>query len=435
MTRVAIATMGCKVNAYDSAHLRGRMAGRAEFVPLEGNPEVVVINTCSVTNKSDADARNLIRKTRRSNPGAVMVVTGCYAQANPSGIAAIEGVDYVFGSAEKGLAAEYFVAGRLGRRASPLVVVGDLSGVKEVRHTEAGRFDGHTRAYLKVQEGCDYRCTYCIIPQTRGGVSRSVPLARALAEARSLAALGYRELVLTGVHIGSWGREEGLELADLVEAVASLDGIARVRISSIDSPELRPRLVELVAGHPCVARHLHVPIQSANDATLARMGRVYTLREYRKAIENAVARCSDLCVGTDVIVGFPGETDLAFRETAVNLAALPIHHFHVFSFSPRDGTPAAFMEGAVTGDRVRERSRELRALSAEKLARWASGFTGRRFDVLFEHTPPGAAPRGRTAHYLDVSVPGLQSSPGEIRTIEITSTDSFGRAAGREVTA
>jgi threonylcarbamoyladenosine tRNA methylthiotransferase MtaB len=429
--RVAIATMGCKVNAYDSAHIRGRMKEDVEIVPFDQSADVYVINTCTVTNRSDSEARNLIRRSKRRNPEAVTVVTGCYAQTNAGELAKVEGVDYIFGNGEKSLVGDLLVSGDLARHAEPQVRVGDVQALTEVRHVEAAMFEGQTRAYLKVQEGCMYRCTYCIIPFSRGGSSRSVPLGEAVSQARALAEQGYRELVLTGVHIGSWGHEYDLELADLVAGLAEVDGIERIRISSIDSPELRPKLVDLIAGHAKVAKHVHVPLQAGSDTVLERMARVYDTAQYQEALENLIARNSDICVGTDVIVGFPGETDEEFRETEALLKRAPVHYFHVFSFSPREGTPAAAMEGAIHGDVLRERSRILRALSGENKAAWAQQFSGRRLPVLFERPGVDGLSKGKASNYLDVTLAGQTAEPGSVRMVAVESIDSHGKAVGR----
>ncbi len=430
MKRVALATMGCKVNAYDSAHIRGTLDGSVRFVPFSEDADVYILNSCTVTNNSDREARNLLRRARRRNPAAQTIVTGCYAQTRPDELRGMAEVDYVVGNAEKGRIAD--IVRGLGAGflpdAHPAELVTDVQALTEVRHVDAGFFEGQTRGYLKVQEGCLYRCSYCIIPYSRGGASRSVPLAAARAQAQSLAERGYRELVLTGVHIGSWGHEWDLELADLVEAVAEVDGIERVRISSIDSPELRPRLVELLAEHPRVARHAHVCLQSGSDGVLRRMARVYTAGEYRAAVESLVARNADICVGTDVIVGFPGETNAEFAETEALLATAPVHYFHVFTFSPRSGTPAAELPGTVHGEIARERSRRLRDLSAARKARWASAFVGRRMPVLFERDSAPDSSRGHAPNYLDVRV-AARLSPGDIRQVEIRSVEA-GKASG-----
>lgn len=431
--RVALASMGCKVNAYDSAHIRGRLQHAVQFVPFDAEADVYIINTCTVTNRSDAEARNLVRRSKRRNPRAITIVTGCYAQTKPHELAIMPEVDYVFGNAEKSRVADVVLSGAFGQPTTPQVVVTDVQTLSEVRHITAAHFEGQTRAYLKVQEGCLHRCTYCIIPYSRGGTSRSVPLAQAIEQARQLVTTGYREMVLTGVHIGSWGHEYGLELADLVEALTRLDGVLRVRISSIDSPELRPRLVELITQHPKVAKHVHVPLQSGSDSVLRRMGRVYSAAEYREAIERLVSANADICVGTDVIVGFPGESDVEFGESKLLIEEAPIHYAHVFSFSPREGTPAATLPGALHGDTIKARSQILRELSARKKAAWASRFIGRALEVLFELAPDTVGARGRALNYLDVIVSGAKYPPGTVQPVRIESvTGGVARGTGVE---
>lgn len=432
MKRVAITTMGCKVNAYDSAHIRGSLQDGVEMVPFSDEADVYVINTCTVTNNSDSEARKLIRRSKRRNPDAVTIVTGCYATVAAKELSEVEGVDYVFGNADKAEVSKAILAGPQRQGDAPILQVSDINAVDEVRHVDAAMFEGHTRAYLKVQEGCMYRCTYCIIPYSRGGSSRSVPLAQCVTQARELAAAGYRELVLTGVHIGSWGHEYDLILADLVEALTEVDGIERIRISSIDSPELHPRLVELVAHHPKVATHVHVCLQSGSDGVLQRMGRVYDAASYREAVSHLVLQNPDICVGTDIIVGFPGETDEEFSETVALLEDTPIHHYHVFTFSPRRGTPAADMPGIVHGDVMRARSRTLRDMGGRRKAQWAARFEGRRMEALFEQTRSEGT-KGRARNYFEIRVPD-DVPAGQIRHVDVLSVDRHGQGHGRLVT-
>lgn len=377
MRRVAVVSLGCKVNQYDGEALSGALENRGvrRVTDLE-EADVVIVNTCTVTNRADADARRVIRKVRKTNPGARVVVTGCLAQRDPQSVADLDGVDLVVGNADKGDLPILLEGGERG--ALPLRSLEETEDV--FMAPTAGPGPGRSRAFLKIQEGCGQRCSYCIVPTVRGP-ERSLPGTMAVEEIRRLVGLGFPEVVLCGVHLGSWGQDRGETLAGLLSRVHRMEGTFRVRLSSIEPWDVDAELLDMVAGPGRVAPHLHLPLQSGCDATLARMGRPYAAREFAELLEMARSRRSDLTVGTDLIVGFPGEDDREFDQTMQFLRSQPIDLVHVFPYSPREGTPAARL--APPPQRIaKERLREVQGIFSERRERWLARHVGRRLEVV-----------------------------------------------------
>ncbi len=413
MRRVAVVSLGCKVNQYDGEALSAALENRGvrRVTELE-DADVVIVNTCTVTNRADADARRTIRKIRRANPDARVVVTGCLAQRDPEGVADMDGVDLVVGNADKG--------------DLPILLEGGERGVLRLRGLEeagdvfmaptGGPGPGRSRAFLKIQEGCGQRCSYCIVPSVRGP-ERSLPGTRAVEEIRRLVGLGFPEVVLCGVHLGSWGRDSGETLAGLLGRVHQMGGIFRVRLSSIEPWDVDAELLDVVAGPGRVAPHLHLPLQSGCDATLARMGRPYTASDFAEILQMARSRRSDLTVGTDLIVGFPGEDDREFAQTLQFLRTQPIDLVHVFPYSPREGTPAARL--AAPPQRVaKERLREVQSVFRERRERWLARHVGRRLEVV----TLGRDARGTRALAGSYAPVRIQDQAPAARLIEVEAT-------------
>jgi threonylcarbamoyladenosine tRNA methylthiotransferase MtaB len=400
--RVAIATLGCKVNQYDTAVI-DRVVGERGWrvVDFADVADAYIVNTCTVTDRADSDARKLARRARRLNPGSRVIFTGCYAQTSPEEIAELGYVDYVIGL---GRLPELLraVEGELEER----VAVSDLRKATAVETLGIESFPGRTRAFVKVQEGCNLFCTYCIIPVARGR-SRSVPPRAVLAEVDRLEARGYREIVLTGVHLGGYGRDldERFDLAFLLEALAEHAPRVRIRLSSIDPPELTPRLLDAVAGNPLFCRHFHVPLQAGDDGVLARMRRVYSAAEAARAIAALRERMPDVCVGTDVITGFPGETDEEFARGVAYLASVGLDYLHVFPYSQRRATSAMKRWTPLPRDVVKTRTAELGALDRRLRTRFRERFLGRTLHVLFENSRDRST--GLLRGYSDNYVPIL----------------------------
>lgn len=363
--RVSYFTLGCRLNQHDTAAMRAALgdAGWQEARSGEA-PDVIVVNTCTVTARADQEARQAIRRLAREHPGARLVATGCYAQRAPRELAALPGVSDVLGTAERERIAE-----RLARPAGDGVAIAVAPGRARRPFAPEGPVPvhfGRTRALLKVQDGCDAFCGYCIVPYVRGR-SRSLPLAAATGRARRLIEAGFHEIVVTGADLGDYGRDLAGRalLADLVQAILALGPAHRVRISSIEPNKVGPELIALASSEPRLCRHFHLPLQSGSPAVLRAMRRPYTPAAYGALVERLASR-TPAAIGADVIVGFPGEGEVEFEETLRFLEALPVTHLHVFRYSPRPGTRAAATEIRAAQDVSRERSERLRALGAAK---------------------------------------------------------------------
>jgi threonylcarbamoyladenosine tRNA methylthiotransferase MtaB len=399
--RAALLSLGCRLNHAETQAIRGRLeAAGYEIVARGEEADVIVLNSCTVTAQSDAKSRQALRAARRGNPTARLAVVGCYAQLNAARIAAQGLADVVVGSGDKLAVVELLHA---APGAVPVVAAGRIP-----RDPFAYEFlaagGGGTRAHVKVQDGCDFMCSFCVIPAARGR-ARSRLLANVLAEAEALAAGGVREIVLTGVNVGTYA-ESGATLLHLVDRLSELPGLERIRIGSIEPTTVPPGLLERMAeaGHK-LAPFLHLPLQSGSDTVLAAMRRRYTAAEYRRFAEDALAKLPDLCLGTDVMAGFPGEGDEQFGETFALLERLPFAYFHVFPYSERRGTAAARMAGAVPVPLRQRRAAALRALSEAKQLAFHRRFLGQTLPVLFEQPRRPDVAEGYTANYLRVQVP------------------------------
>ncbi len=407
MPRYHAHTLGCKLNQADTAVAEGLLRAHGwEPVANPAEADLVILNTCTVTSRADAEARRLARKFRRENPAARIVALGCYAERDAEALARLGVFDAIVGHRD-----------RESRLAEAL-----LGHPPRVPWDALPAFADRTRAWLKVQEGCDLACTYCAVRLVRGP-SRSVPIPQVLRRLEELAARGVREVGLTGINTGDWGRDldPPLELADLLEAIVSRDLPLRVRLNSLEPRTVTPRVLELMAAAPDrLAPHLQVPLQSGSDRVLARMGRNYRTALYREVIERAAATVPDVCLGADVITGFPGETDGDHEETLRFLEGLPLAYLHVFSFSPRPGTRAAGFTERVRPDVIRERTTRLRALAAAMRRRFRERMIGRTLEVLSLHAhAEDGSTRALTGNYIEVLVPGVP--PGRLLPVRLLS--------------
>jgi threonylcarbamoyladenosine tRNA methylthiotransferase MtaB len=388
--RVAIDTHGCRLNRFESDAMVEALARAGHtWVGDARQADVYVLNTCTITHRADADARRAVRRARRENPGVKVVLTGCMANADPGAAAALAGVDAVLGNADK---AE--LAGLLHRlpAAAPgpaLISVSALTRRMPFTPLPPAVASRRARALLKVQDGCDYRCAFCIVPQVRGG-SRSLPVDEVVAQARRLVEAGVPELVLTGVHLGSYGRDlrPRARLVELVAALVPHLSPARLRLSSIDPHEVDDELLALMAAHPrSICRHLHLPVQAGDDVVLRRMRRGHTAETFATLVQRAVARVPGVAIGSDVIVGHPGEDEAAFERGAALLRGLPLAYLHVFPYSPRRGTAAAAMPDAAPPQQRARRGAQLRALSRAWVAARHHAAAGRLADVVVHLEP------------------------------------------------
>ena len=403
--KIAITTLGCKINQYDSAVIQSRLEENHSFVPFEEPADCYIINTCTVTDRADWEARQLVRRAKRLSPGAKVLVTGCYAQVNPAEVADVPGVDYVVGLNRLDDLLQ-FVA--LPKDRDVRIAVSDVKRQRGVPVLGTRTLPGHTRAFLKIQEGCNYSCTYCIIPTARG-LSRSVTPREVLEQVRMLADAGYREIVLTGIHLGGYGQDliPKVDLTALLEMISQSRLIPRVRLSSLDPREVPDRLVDLMANSDVICPHLHVCAQAGDDEILKWMRRNYDGAYYRELLMNIRERLPDAALGSDMIVGFPGETDGAFDRSLEFFAALPLTYFHVFPYSSRRGTIAASLPDHVGSEVKKTRARRMRELGAMKKRDFCVRFRGQKLSVLIEEKIDRATGlrRGFSRNYLPVLVP------------------------------
>jgi threonylcarbamoyladenosine tRNA methylthiotransferase MtaB len=425
---VALMTVGCKLNQYESEGIAEAFEeGGFEVVPFSERADVYVVNTCTVTGRSDYRSRQMLRRASRRNPSALVVATGCYAQREPGALSSMPEVRLVVGNAEKhaipGLIAEHLTSG--GRPPSDVdVFVSPLRG-RSFEAFDIRRFRGHTRAFLKIQDGCDRRCSYCAVPDARGP-ARSRPFRDVVDQAARLTANGYREIVLTGVHIGSYGADGGGPgLPELLSALEEVPGLARLRLGSVEPNELSPGLAAAILRSDKICRHLHVPLESGSDATLARMGRAYTRSDYAEAVGRITGRDPRAGLGADVMVGFPGETEEHFEETVALIEELPFTYLHVFSFSPRPGTPAAEMGGAVPGVVKKRRSLALRELGHAKSLAFRRTLVGERLEILVEERRGrrGGRLTGLSSNYVRVEIEGDDRLANRLVEVVVESAD------------
>ncbi len=412
--RVAFYTFGCRLNQAETNIIQQTFQARGyPVVDYRQQPDVVVVNTCTVTENGDADTRKLVRKLVRHNPDVQIALVGCQAQVQREKLLELPNVRWVVGNARK---MDFVDILESANTAEPQVITPTIER-ESFTLPAAGLTTSHTRANLKIQDGCDFFCSFCEIPFARGR-ARSRQFDDLLQEARQLAAAGFKELVLTGINIGTY-RDGNHTIVEVVEALESIDGLERLRISSIEPTTIPWALIEKMAASSKLVPHLHIPLQSGSNAILKQMKRLYTREEFAAFLERVVEAVPDVCLGTDVIVGFPGETDDDFRETYRFLKAMPFAYFHVFSYSARDHAPSRKLGNAVPREVIQERSRLLRELSARKRRLFHQRFVGKSVSVLFEQQKNGIW-EGLTPHYIRVRVKYPENLKNQIRMVRIT---------------
>ena len=412
---VSIITLGCKANQYDSSAIGAIfLASGVEVVEFPCPADAYVINTCTVTFGADAQARTFIRRARKINPEAVIVVTGCYAQAAPDEVIKIGDIDYVLGNPEKGRILEYVLKGRTA--GAPAVDVGDYKDGTPFT-LRAFSSAGRTRINLKVQDGCNRNCSYCIIPRARGA-SKSLGLDEVEREIDIIAQKGYKEIILTGIHLGAYGGDLAgkADVTSIVELIGRRRWPCRFRVSSLDPDEVTDEFIEALKDAEKICRHLHLCLQSGDNTVLRRMNRPYTRRQFAGRVEKLASVVKGISIGVDVIAGFPGEGEKEFENTFSLLKDLPVSYLHVFPFSKRRGTPAASFSGQVSGAVIKERCLRLRGLDAQKRTQFHDGFTGKEAEVLLEsgRDRKTGLLKGKTGNYITVLVegPGVASLAG-----------------------
>ena len=402
--KIAFYTLGCKVNQYETQAMEQMMTARGhELVPFEGEADAYVINTCSVTAVSDKKSRQMIRRARKAAPDAILAVCGCYAQTHPEDMADLS-IDLVAGTGDRTGFADLLE--QTWRERQPITALDNAMGRRLFEVLPAGGLEGRTRAMLKVEDGCVNFCTYCVIPYARGPV-RSLPLAAAAAEAGRLAGEGYREIVLTGIEISSWGQDfrDGTGFIDLVEAVCAAAPGCRVRLGSLEPRTVTEDFCRRCAALPNLCPHFHLSMQSGCDATLRRMNRKYDAARYEESVKLLRAFFHRPGITTDMIVGFPGETEEEFAQSLSFLRRCGFTAMHIFPYSRRTGTPAAGMPDQVPKGEKAARARRAAAVAAELEGAWLASWVGETLPVLFEEEKGGLW-RGHAPNYTEVFAPG-----------------------------
>lgn len=425
MKKIAFYTLGCKVNQADTASMEEifRAAGY-EIVDFNKPADIYLINTCVVTNTGQRKSRQIINRAVRNHPLSLVVVTGCYPQTVADEVRAIEGVDVIIGNQERGRIVELVEESLLSKKSKVLDNVQKMTVDTKFEELGVGTETDKTRAFLKIQEGCNQYCTYCIIPYARGPLrSRSLDSIRE--EVGKLVAAGYKEVVLIGIHLGCYGKElvkndKHITLYDAVQAALSVEGVCRLRLGSLESVEVEPRLLELMANEPRLCKHLHLPLQSGCDKILKAMHRPYDTARFQALLKDIRAQVPDVAITTDIIVGFPGETEEDFATTLEFARQCGFAKMHIFPYSKRKGTPAESMPDQVDEAVKSERAARLAAVDEELHQEMLQSMLGKTEEVLFEQPADVGYMEGLCGPYLRVVVPASPELAGEICQVKIT---------------
>jgi threonylcarbamoyladenosine tRNA methylthiotransferase MtaB len=424
--RVALHTLGCRLNLSETGSIAQGFKDRGyDIVEFGEAADVVFINTCTVTDAADSTCRNLIRKAHTSSPEGKIVVAGCYAQMEPEKISNMQGVDLVLGNTEKYKVFEYL----------------DEEDTNQIHVDKSWEFfgaatttaDSHTRAFLKIQDGCNYVCSFCVIPFARGR-SRAISVENAVIEAKKLVAQGFKEIVLTGVNIGEYEQASGEKLHDLVEHVSAVEGLERFRLSSVEPNTITDELIAVLKKSNKVMDHFHIPLQSGDDEILKSMRRKYSVSDYKKIINKIMMAFPNAGIGADIIVGYPGESKEQFENTFNLLKELPITHFHVFPYSKRKNTTASKMENHIHSATKKERVKTLTMFGNAKLNLFAEDQVGKKTKVLFERRNKAGLFEGYSSNYVRVQVATDLDLSNVERDVFITGV-ADGKCTGELVTA
>lgn len=409
--KVAMHTLGCRLNFSETGSLAEGFVKRGySVVDFGESADVVFINTCTVTDSADSTCRNLIRKAHKSSPEGKIVVAGCYAQMDPETIANMQGVDLVLGTSEK-----YKVFDYLNEEEVTAIHVDKTMDFYGAATTSS---DTHTRAFLKIQDGCNYVCSFCIIPFARGR-SKALSVADAVVNAKEILSQGFKEIVLTGVNIGEYETASGEKLVDMVKAILELDGLERMRLSSVEPNTITDELLEVFKNSPKFLDHFHIPLQSGDDEILTNMRRKYTVEDYKRVINKIITAFPDAGIGADLICGFPGETPEQFQNTYNLAKELPLTHFHVFPYSKRKGTTASKLDNHIHNATKKERVSSLIHLGESKLALFSEDQVGTKSEVLFERRNKDGFYTGYTTNYVRVCVDTKEELKNQVRSVYI----------------
>lgn len=426
MAKIAFYTLGCKVNQADTASMENLfLRSGHQLVSFDGEADVYIINTCVVTNTGQRKSRQTIHRAIRKNPNALIVVTGCYPQTAAEEVKAIAGVDMIIGNQDRAQIVQLVEERLAHRQTDTLDAVHKLTASTAFEEMAAGDITDKTRAFLKIQEGCNQFCTYCIIPYARGPL-RSRSLESIRTETQRLINAGFKEIVLIGIHLGCYGKENpnGPTLYDAVKTVLEVPGVQRLRLGSLESVEVEPRLLTLMQEDARFCRHLHLPLQSGCDKTLQAMHRPYTTAKFQTLLADIKTKVPDIAITTDVIVGFPGETEADFETTCKFAESCGFSKMHIFPFSARKGTPAEKFAGAVTEAVKKERADILGKIDETMHKTFLQAMVGQTAEVLFEQPAGEDYFEGLTGNYQRVFVKsGGRNMGGEILPVKITAFD------------
>lgn len=416
MKRIATMTLGCKVNHTETQAIEGlfQEAGY-QVVSFENEADIYLVNTCSVTHLGERKSRQIIRRAIRNHPNALMIVTGCYAQSAPGDLAGIEGVDLIVGTQDRQKLVQW-AEDRQGLGQS--IHVSDILQAKEFEELPAHE-EGRTRAFFKVQEGCNQFCTYCIIPYTRGPL-RSRTIASVKREAERLWKKEFQEIILTGIHLGAYGLdlEEKPDLADLLQTVLDASPSGRVRLGSLESVEVSEQLIEVIKGNSRVARHLHLPLQSGTDKILQSMGRPYRTEMFENLVAKIRKELPEVAITTDIIVGFPGETDEDFQATLNFARKMQFSGIHVFPYSPRRGTPAEAFSDQVLEPKKKKRAHQLQHLADEMAESFRKRLLGQVLEVIWEEVDSEGIISGWSSEYVRIYGDAQHHQTGRLEQVK-----------------
>ena len=421
MTTFAIATLGCKVNTYESQGYESALLDKGyEEVSFKDKADIYIINTCAVTNTAGAKSRQKIHQAHAANPNAIIAVVGCYVQTSKDAMEAMEHVDIIVGSDGKSQLADMIEHALIHR--DKQIMLHDVRQVKAFEALPIHKFEHQTRAFLKIQDGCNQFCSYCIIPFARGA-ERSLPEDEVLAIARSLSESGHREIVLSGIHTGRYGNGINSSLCQLMKRmVKEIPKLQRIRISSIEMNEITDELLEFIKGEEKIARHLHIPVQSANTTVLKNMNRPYTIAWFMERVDYIRSLIPDISISSDVITGFPQESEEQFQDTLDNIARMRLSFLHVFPYSRRDHTAAAQMSGHLENKIKKERASRLANLSKQLYTAYKQNFIGKEVSVIFEKEKDGKL-IGHSSEYLEVAAAAPLAWLHTMHTVRITALD------------
>jgi len=438
MNRIAFHTLGCKVNQYETEAMRQQFeAAGYVVVPFKQTADIYMINSCTVTERADQECRRLIRRALRQNSDALVYLTGCYAQLRSEEIAKISSIRGVIGNAERAKIVDYIRSETIQAGNSPsrpIIAVSDINRQKSYEPYRLDRFSGQTRAFLKIQDGCDLSCSFCAITQARGP-NRSRPMADLIQEAERLSKNGYKEIILTGVRIESYGKDikKVYTLSNVLQNLSQLKDLERIRLSSVSPLALTDELINLIAGQPKICNHIHLSLQSGDDKILREMRRPYQRQDVVDRIRRVAEAIPSVGIGSDMMVGFPGETAKNFDQSYGLIERLPIVYLHVFPYSPRPNTAAADMPNQIPEETKAKQSRILRELGKQKKEQFYKQFLGRTLSVIVENRyDKSGRLTGLSDNYIRVSFPGSENRMNQLIYVRLTKFQQEGMV-GEEV--